>query len=87
MNWKDTERKVYYYSRLLISYGGERIMIRFFGIHIGTLYFPTSILLITLLVLVGFIIYFLSRRKRKRDQTIHSNENRVKGKRGKDKTL
>lgn len=87
MNWKDTERKVYYYSRLLISYGGERIMIRFFGIHIGMLYFPTSILLITLLVLVGFIIYFLSRRKRKRDQTIHSNENRVKGKRGKDKTL
>ncbi len=58
-------------------------MIRFFGIHIGTLYFPTSILLITLLVLVGFIIYFLSRRKRNRDrdQTIHSNENMVKGKR------
>jgi preprotein translocase subunit YajC len=62
-------------------------MIQFFGIHIGTLYFPTSILLITLLVLVGFIIYFLSRRKRNRDQTIQSNENRVKGKRGKDKTL
>ncbi|SDE38370.1 hypothetical protein SAMN04487777_11178 [Priestia aryabhattai B8W22] len=62
-------------------------MIQFFGIHIGTLYFPTSILLITLLVLVGFIIYFLSRRKRNRDHTIHSNENRVKGKRGKNKTL
>jgi hypothetical protein len=59
-------------------------MIQFFGIHIGTLYFPTSILLITLLVLVGFIIYFLSRRKRNRDQTIQSNENRVKGKRGKE---
>lgn len=38
-------------------------MIQFLGIHIGTLYFPTSILLITLLVLLGFIIYFLSRKK------------------------
>lgn len=60
-------------------------MIQFLGIHIGTLYFPTSVLLITLLVLVGFIIYFLSRRKRNRDQTIHSNENRVKEKREKRK--
>jgi|APAga8741243855_1050100.scaffolds.fasta_scaffold04561_4 hypothetical protein len=87
MNRKDTELKVSYKNRLLISYGGERIMIQFLGIHIGTLYFPTSILLITLLVLVGFIIYFLSKRKRNRDQTIHSNENRVKGKRGQDKIL
>lgn len=62
-------------------------MIQFLGIHIGTLYFPTSILLITLLVLVGFIIYFLSRKKRNKDQTIHSNEKRVNGKGGKDKAL
>ncbi len=62
-------------------------MTQFLGIHIGTLYFPTSILLITLLVLVGFIIYFLTRRKRNKDQTIHSNENREKEKRAKDKTL
>jgi preprotein translocase subunit YajC len=62
-------------------------MAQFLAIHIGTLYFPTSILLITLLVLIGFIIYFLTRRKRKRDQGINSNENRVTEKREKNKNL
>lgn len=62
-------------------------MTQFLAIHIGTLYFPTSILLIILLVLIGFIIYFLTRRKRHRDQLINSNENGVTEKREKNKTL
>ncbi|MGX1372977.1 preprotein translocase subunit YajC [Priestia megaterium] len=62
-------------------------MTQFLAIHIGTLYFPTSILLITLLVLIAFIIYFLARRKRHRDQLINSTENGVTEKREKNKTL
>ncbi|KRE04205.1 hypothetical protein ASE46_28085 [Bacillus sp. Root239] len=62
-------------------------MTQFLAIHIGTLYFPTSIFLVTLLVLIGFLIYFLTKRKRSRNQPINSNENKVKGKREKNETL
>ena len=39
-------------------------MLNYLGIQIGSLYFPTSILLITLLVLAGFLfISFLEEEK------------------------
>lgn len=44
-------------------------MLNYLGIHIGSLYFPTSILLITFLVLISFFIYFLSRRRKNRQES------------------
>ncbi|MDG0029804.1 hypothetical protein MMB68_09525 [Priestia sp. Y58] len=49
-------------------------MLNYLGIHIGSLYFPTSILLITLLVLAGFFIYFFSRKRKNRQQSRDHNE-------------
>ena len=44
-------------------------MLNYLGIQIGSLYFPTSILLITFLVLISFFIYFLSRRRKNRHES------------------
>ncbi|OUT32559.1 hypothetical protein B1R96_04110 [Priestia aryabhattai] len=51
-------------------------MLNYLGIHIGSLYFPTSILLITFLVLIGFFIYFFSRKRKNRHESRDLNKKR-----------